>query len=168
MEEQVQQRVERARELLKTVRHAAMATVNEDGSPHNTPYHFMYSPDLQYLYWASSPESVHSQNVARSGQIFVVLFDSMNQGGGLYIRADNAHIAQDEELETVLEMYNAKRLAAGKEPLQVSDYSGDSPQRMYAATTQQFWVNGSVHKSNGQVLRDSRHEISREDLLGHD
>lgn len=165
MEEQVQQRIGRARELLKTVRHAAMATVNEDGSPHNTPYHFMCSPDLQYLYWVSSPESVHSQNVARSGQIFVVLFDSMNQGGGLYIRADNAHIAQDEELETVLEMYNAKRLAAGKEPLQVSDYSGDSPQRMYAATTQQFWVNGSVHKSNGQVLRDSRHEISREDLL---
>jgi hypothetical protein len=31
-------RVKQARELLAMVQHAAMATVNEDGSPHNTPY----------------------------------------------------------------------------------------------------------------------------------
>lgn len=168
MDEQVRERIERAKELLATVRHAAMATVNEDGSPHNTPYHFMCSTDLRYLYWASSPESVHSQNMARTGQIFVVLFDSMDRGGGLYIRADDAHIAQGGELAAALEGYNAKRLAAGKEPLQVSDYSGDNPQRMYMATTRQCWVNGSVHASNGQVLGDSRREISREDLLAND
>ena len=33
-------RTEWAKELLGAVRHAAMATVNEDGSPHNTPVLF--------------------------------------------------------------------------------------------------------------------------------
>jgi predicted pyridoxine 5'-phosphate oxidase superfamily flavin-nucleotide-binding protein len=36
-EQTIRQRIERARELLHTVRHVALATVNEDGSLHNAP-----------------------------------------------------------------------------------------------------------------------------------
>jgi general stress protein 26 len=156
-----EQKITRARELLTTVRHAAMATVNEDGSPHNTPYFFMCSPDLQYLYWGSHPESEHSKNVARTGQIFVVLYDAMERGG-LFIQANNVHIAEGAELEQV---HNDRRIAEGREPLPISYYQGDSPQRTYIAQTQKFWANTSERGAEGLIIRDIRIEITREDLL---
>jgi hypothetical protein len=160
----LQQRVERARELLKAVRHAAMATVNADGSPHNTPYLFMCSPDLQYLYWGSHPDSVHSQNVARTGQIFVVLYDSMERGG-LYIRADGTHIAEDIELEAALKVHNNRRMAEGKDSLPIEYYQGENPQRMYIATVRQLWTVVPERDETGLLIRDCRVEITREQLL---
>jgi hypothetical protein len=44
-------RIEQAKHLLNDVRFAAMATVNEDGTPHNTPYFFMYDETITHLYW---------------------------------------------------------------------------------------------------------------------
>jgi len=164
MKEDIQNKIQRARELLQTVHHAAMATVNEDGSPHNTPYFFMCSPDLQYLYWGSHPESEHSKNVARTGQIFVVLYDAMERGG-LFIRADDAHVAEGHELEAALAEHNRRRSLQGNEPLSLNYYSGEAPQRMYIATTRQFWVNGAERRADGLIIRDRRYEITRQDLL---
>lgn len=157
------ERIERAKELLVTVRHAAMATVNEDGSPHNTPYFFMCDGDLTHLYWGSHPDSQHSRNVARTGQIFVVLYDTM-QRGGLYIQADDAHATQGKELETALAVHNARRTLEDKEPLPL-EYYQNGPQHMYVATVRKLWINYSEKDAAGHVLRDYRQEISREELL---
>jgi len=154
----------RARELLASVRHAAMATVNEDGSPHNTPYFFMCSADLTCLYWCSHPEAQHSKNVLRTGQIFVVLYDVLERGG-LFIRADDAYIAENTELDKALAEYNRRRTLRGQEPLPREYYEGSSPQRMWIATTRQFWVNGTERDAADRILRDVRTEISREILL---
>ena len=156
-------KIERARELLATVRHAAMATVNEDGSPHNTPYFFMCSADLMHLYWGTHPQSEHSKNVARTGKIFVALYDAYERGG-LFIRATDARIAEGAELDEALAEHNRRRALEGKDPLPVSYYQGASPQRMYIATTQQFWVNDAERDSNGLVIRDIRREVSRKEL----
>lgn len=164
MEEQAVQRINRARELLRTVRHAAMATVNEDGTPHNTPYFFMCSPDLRYLFWGSHPASQHSQNIVRTGQIFVVLYDA-HERGGLYIRADKAHITEGQELEVALEVHNRRRAAEGRAPIPMEYYQGGSPQHMYTATVQQLWVNEAIRDANGVLVRDQRAEIAKEDLL---
>jgi hypothetical protein len=141
-----------------------MATVNEDGSPHNTPYFFMRDDSLEHLYWGSHPDSQHSQNVARTGQIFVVLYDALERGG-LYIEADDGHVAEGEELETALAVHNALRAKEGREPLPISYYQGDKPQRVYVATTRRFWVNGTERGVDELIIRDVRYEISREDLL---
>lgn len=53
------------RELLKIVRHAAMATVNPDGTPHNTPYFFIHDPEFTKLYWGSHIDSQHSKNIEK-------------------------------------------------------------------------------------------------------
>lgn len=79
MNSDVERGVKRAKELLATARHATMATVNKDGSPHNTPYYFLYDETLEHLYWASHPESLHSGNVVRSQQIFVVVYDMVER-----------------------------------------------------------------------------------------
>lgn len=62
-----QVQIDRAKELLRTVRHAAMATVNADGTPHNTPFFLILDPELKRVYFGSHPHSVHSQNVVRTG-----------------------------------------------------------------------------------------------------
>lgn len=164
MDNLLKERIDRARELLRTVWHAAMATVNEDGSPHNTPYFFMCDDTLEHLFWGSHPDSEHSKNVARTGQIFVVLYDAMERGG-LFIRADDAHATEGKELEIALAEHNRRRAKEGKGPLPRSYYEDGSPQRMYMATVRQLWVNDSERGDDGQLIRDIRTEITKEDLL---
>jgi len=160
----MEEKLARAKQLLNTVRHAAMATVNADGSPHNTPYFFMHSSDLRYLYWGSHPDSLHSQNVLRTGQVFVVLYDAMERGG-LFIRADEAHPVEGEELDGALEIHNARRLAEGSQPLSIDYYRNTAPHGMWMATTRQFWTNDAERDKDSLVIRDIRVEISRKQLL---
>ena len=158
------ERIERAKELLKIVHHAAMATVNEDGSPHNTPYFLMHNDELTRFYWSSHPDSQHSKNVARTGQAFVVIFDSTGAGGGLYVRLQNAHATEGEELVAALAVHNQMRARGGKDPLDISYYK-TSPQKMYMADVIKLWVNVSERDAHGQIIQERRHEISQADLL---
>lgn len=157
--------IARGKELLASVLHAAMATVNEDGTPHNTPYFFMIDHDLRHLYWGSHPDSVHSRNIVRTGRLFVVLFSAYERGG-LYIEADGGHILEGDELDIGLELLNARRAAQGEEPLGRDYYVGDKPQRMWGAKTLRFWVNGTRRGPDGLITQDIRTEVGREDLLG--
>jgi hypothetical protein len=163
LQKTLDQQIERAKELLGTVLHAAMATVNEDGSPHNTPYFFMCNADLTRLYWGSHSASEHSKNVARTGQLFVVLYEADSRGG-LFIRADNAHVAEGTELDEALAEHNRRRALQGKDAIPLDYYQGGTQQRMYVADTRQFWVNGTDRGADGLIIRDIRTEISRESL----
>ncbi len=158
------QRLNRAKELLQRARHAAMATVNEDGSPHNTPFRFLHDGQLTYIYWGSHPESRHSKNVLRTGEIFVVVYDAV-EWGGLYIRAENGHLLDGAELDEGLKVHNQFRASEGKKPLEQSYYTGDSPQRMWSAKTVEFWVNDAKRDPEGHLIQDIRHKIAIEDLL---
>jgi hypothetical protein len=166
MQVSIKERIERARELLNTVRHAAMATVNEDGSPHNTPYFFMYDEKFENLYWSSHPDSQHSKNVVRTKQIFVAVYDAVGKGGGLYIDANKAHQVTAKELPEALRVHNFFRSTEGKEPLELSYYKGKNPQRMYKASVKGLWVNLAERNNNGQIIRDIRTAITHKDLLG--
>lgn len=156
--------IERAKELLHTARHAAMATVNEDGSPHNTPFRFLYDPKLQYVFWGSHPESLHSLNIIRTGQIFVVLYDAVLRGG-LYMKCENAHMLEGKELEDALVVHNSFREKNGESILNIDYYQGASPQRMWRAEIKNFWVNGAERDAQGHVARDGRKEITARDLF---
>ncbi|MGB4759439.1 MAG: pyridoxamine 5'-phosphate oxidase family protein [Candidatus Saccharimonadales bacterium] len=162
---EVQQRIERARQLLGAVRHAAMATVNEDGSPHNTPYFFMYDEKFENLYWGSHPDSQHSQNVKRTKQIFVVVYDAVERGG-LYVQANEAYQVTAKELPEALRVHNFFRATEGKEPLPESQFKGKNPQRMYKANVTNLWVTLAERGKDGQMIRDIRIPISHQDLLG--
>lgn len=158
-----EERIKRAQELLSTVNHAAMATVNEDGSPHNTPYFFMISSDLKLLYWGSHPDSQHSKNISRTGELFVVLYDAI-ESGGLYIKAEQGRVCDENELEAALEVHNARRTIRGKTPLSRSYYQ-DGPQQMWQAVAKNFYVNYSTKDQEGRVEQDLRKEVARELLV---
>lgn len=157
------ERLARVKEILKAVKHPAIATVNEGGSPHNTPVFGVLDDDL-HLYWASHPASVHSQNITRTGQAFIVLFDSMGAlGGGLFMQCSARQLEQSE-LPAGLAIFNAARQQLGREPISIAEVSGDSPQRLYSAIPEKLWVNMAERNEQGHVVRDRRHEITLEDL----
>ena len=141
-----------------------MATVNADGSPLNTPYFFMADAELRQLYWGSHPQSLHSQNILRTGQLFVVLYDAIERGG-LYIEADGGHVLEGEELERALEIHNVRRAQYGGGPLEL-DYYVEGPQRMWSARTHRFWINASERDDgSGLLIRDYRLEVDRAELI---
>jgi len=157
-------RIKRARYLLKNARHIAMATVNEDGSPHNTPLFFIRDDALDYVYWASHPDSLHCQNALRTGQVFFALYES-DAGGGLFIKANESKELALQDLAAALSVHNAMRAKEGKEPLPLSHYSEESPQRMYRAKPTHFYVNYSQRNAEGLIVKDYRREISIEELM---
>lgn len=155
--------VARAKYLLNNVQNAAMATVNDDGSPHNTPFFFIHDNPLRYIYWSSQPESLHSKNIERDGRIFVVVYEA-NEGGGLYIEADEAHVLKGDELIEALDVNNALRFKEGKGILAASYYANESPQRMYSAKPNHLYVNYSERNTDGKITRDIRHEVTIAEL----
>jgi hypothetical protein len=164
MSKTIEEQIERAKELLSVARHASMATVNEDGTPHNTPFMLMYDDTLEHIYWGSHPEAEHSKNILRTGQIFVALYDAVERGG-LYIRANDAHQLDGAELDKALAIHNRLREARGQDQLPLSYYVGTSPQRMWSAAIAQLWVNGTKRGEDGHITQDIRTEISATDLL---
>lgn len=164
MRTRVKEKIERARELLATSRHVSIATVNEDGSPHNSPVRFLYDPKLTHIYWDSHPDSMHSKNVVRTGKIFAALYDR-NERGGLYMQGERAHELSGRELEKALKVHNAFRVKEKAEPLPLSYYTGESPQRMWGAEIARLWVNYAERGADGHLLKDVRIAITAQELL---
>ncbi len=164
MENAVKDRIARVKELLGTSRYAAMATVNVDGSPHNTPFFFMHDGELEHVYWSSHPDAQHSKNIERTGQLFVVLYDK-SEGGGLYIRCEAGHELSGGEFETALSVHNEFRARENKVALRLGYYSGPNSQRMYGAKTIGFWVNITEHDTEGHIVSEYRHEVERQRLI---
>lgn len=158
-------KLNRAKELIYTSRHIALATTNTDGSPHNSPVRFFYDEKLENIYWGSNAEALHSQNVLRTGQMFAVLFDRI-EFGGVYMKCEGGHILDGNELEVGLQITNSSRAKEGKEKIDLDYYSAGSVQKMWSAKITTLWINMPVRDENGHILRDERVELERS-ILTH-
>ncbi len=165
MDDALQESIQRAREFLKKVRNAAMATVNEDNSPHNTPFFFMYNPEFTKIIWGSHPDSQHSKNIIRTGQLFIAIYDSFGRDG-FYIKANRGHIVEGDELTEVLTIHNSFRANENKKPLEESYYESPNPQRMWSADVEKIWVLVSERDENDLLIQEHRKEITPQDLIG--
>lgn len=157
-------KLKRAKELIHTSKHIALATTNVDGSPHNSPVRFFYDKKLENIYWGSNTEALHSQNILRTGQLFGVLFDRM-EFGGVFIKCEGGHTLEGKELEVGLEITNAARAKEGQEKITLDYYAGGSIQKMWSAKITNLWINMPVRDENGHILRDERVELERSVLL---
>ncbi len=157
-------KLNRAKELIHTSRHIALATTNADGSPHNSPVRFFYDEKLENIYWGSNTEALHSQNILRAGQIFAVLFDRI-EFGGVYIKCEDGHILEGYELEAGLQITNASRTKEGQQKITPDYYSAGSVQKMWSAKITNLWINMPMRDENGYILRDERVELERSILL---
>lgn len=116
------EKIARARELLETVRHIPLATVNADGSPHNSPVFGAFDDQLN-MFWCSHPGALHSQNIARTSQVFIVVFDSMQKGGGLFIQGQALQVP-NANLDHALNTFNMALQKGGRPTLALEKSDG--------------------------------------------
>lgn len=156
-----------AKKLLQKVRHAAYATVSEDGTPHNSPLMLIYNEDLTKLYIGSYSESLHCKNLVRTGRAFAVLYDSFTKGqGGVYITGVNAHECTGDELVEALRVHNAVRTQHSSERIDISYYQAAKPsQRMYSIDIAKIEIYSVVRRKDGLVVSEARDEVDAKDLL---
>lgn len=164
MNDELQARIQRAQELVRTIHHVPLATVNDDGSPHMSPV-FLAFDDALTGYWSSHPETAHSHNLTRDPQVFLVVFDSKEGHGGLYVRAEASVITDKTELAHGLAL-----LAALKESMYgsmgpIEQYLQPGGPRIYKAVARQLWVNKGERDAQGVIVRDNRFEIHVQDIL---
>jgi len=160
----MEERIERAREILKEIHHVPVATVNQDGTPHNSPV-FMAFDDKLRGYWASRPDSLHSRNIARNSHVFMVIFDSKEGHGGLYIAAEAKALDDPKQAgkgHAILRRLKEQFYGSMGE---LDAYLGEATQRIYCAVPQKIWVNQSERDANGIITKDARYEIPLEILL---
>lgn len=150
-----QERLDHIAAMLQRVHHAAVATVNADGLPHNSPLFVALGEDMT-VYWSSHPEAQHSQNIERTGKAFVVFYDSVQAGGGLYMECD-AEPAEGTDMLVALAAFNKTRTMLGRDGIDIEHFRG--PQRLYMATPRLAWINYAERDETGRVVRDNRYLV---------
>jgi nitroimidazol reductase NimA-like FMN-containing flavoprotein (pyridoxamine 5'-phosphate oxidase superfamily) len=100
---------QRAAAVIEANKYLTLGTVGEDGRPWVTPVYF--TPDgHDDFYWVSSPEAVHSVNIARNPDVSIAIFDSsvaIGQASAVYLTA-RAGVVPDDELEQRAAFYSSR------------------------------------------------------------
>jgi uncharacterized protein YhbP (UPF0306 family) len=99
----------RAAAVIEANKYLVLGTVGADGLPWVTPVYF--TPDgHDAFYWVSSPDALHSRNLAERPDVSIAIFDSSVPIGGasaVYFRAQ-AGLVPDDELEACATLYAAR------------------------------------------------------------
>ena len=156
--------IDKVKETLSKINYACMATVNQDGSPHNSPLVFLYDENFEYIYWGSHPDALHSQNVLRTGQAYFAAYDAIGGGPGVYIQAEQAAIVSEVELDEALRVHNHFRSKLGKKSIEKAYYAVDMPQKMWKAKVVTVWTNDFERDANGRLQKDFKIKIELNEL----
>jgi len=162
-----QKRIEQIRQVIAETKIVPLATVSPGSVPHNSPVFLAFDADFNAI-WSSDLASQHSQNIERTGQVFLAAFDSTNKtGGGLYIDAHASMIpVQDPDFLPALRVYaNAKKAAGAPLPVR-EDFTQSDGQRLYIAVPKSLWINYSTKDEQGKIVRDQRFRVSIAALRG--
>jgi hypothetical protein len=165
MNDTLQQQIAAAAGLLNDTMFAALATVNADGTPHNTPLFFMHDEDLSHVYWGSRTDTLHSANIERTGRMYMVVYDSVKyMRGGLYITGIEARRLMGTELDEGIRVQNANRAKFNKDPLPRSYYENNS-QALYRASVEKIEIHVVNRDQEGRVASEVHHTVSPHELL---
>jgi general stress protein 26 len=127
--------VEIARAIVDEISYMTLATVDEDGLPWASPVWFAHA-DYAEFFWISRPDSRHSQNIAVSPQIAIVIFDSrvpIDTGRGVYMEAHAEQVTEDAEIEQVMAIFSETSLAQGGSGWTADEVRSPAELRAYRA-----------------------------------
>jgi nitroimidazol reductase NimA-like FMN-containing flavoprotein (pyridoxamine 5'-phosphate oxidase superfamily) len=100
---------ETARKVIDDNVYLALGTASPSGVPWVSPVY--YTPDRYTdFYWISSPDALHSRNIAQRADVSLAIYDSHAPIGGaeaVYITATAAQVP-DGELEAAAALYNGR------------------------------------------------------------
>jgi Pyridoxamine 5'-phosphate oxidase len=147
----------RAHGVIAANKYMTLATVDRDGDPWISPVFFAPDTGRRFL-WASSPEALHSRNIAEHPGVSVVVYDSSVPIGGaraVYVRAV-AGVVPDDELEALAVVYS-NRLPEQRV------FSADDLRdelRLYQAVVRRSWMLVTGRDADYGTGIDRRVEVS--------
>jgi len=147
----------KALHVLDTISFATLATANTKGEPWNTPVFCAH--DGFTIYWCSHEESVHSQNIAANGRVFITIYNSKagpGEGLGVYLQAHARVLKDESEIRQALELLGQRR---GRPFQFIEKFMGDSPRHVYTAEPVAVWTNDANIDTDGDFIRDFRVEV---------
>ena len=146
----------RAAAVIEANTYMALGTVGADGLPWVTPVYF--TPDgHDTFYWASSPNSLHSRNLAERPDVSIAIFDSTVPIGGasaVYFRAQAA-LVPDDELEASATLFSSRYT-------ELHAYTADQLRddlRLYRARATEHWILVTGGDPEYGTGRDSRRPV---------
>ena len=122
--------VAQAREVIDTTPYLVLGTLDGDGTPRTSPVFFGVD-EYRDFYWVSSPEAIHSLNVAERPAVRAVIFDSTVRAGcgrAVYLTG-RARRVPDQELGRRCEV--AFRDLAGARAFAPAELDSSADLRLY-------------------------------------
>ena len=158
------ERHKKVRHLLAHIPHVAIATVTEEGLPHNSPVFGAFNDKL-HLFWASDPNAMHSHNIRRSGEVFVVVFDSHAGGDGLYFAGHAEELTDTAHFNYAYQLLTQAKARVGGRLGSRERYEGEGPQRLYRMVPEAVWINHIVKDDDGLIITDERVSLALDELI---
>ena len=122
---------EQARHVLLDVRYLALGTTEPDGRSRVSPVYVTWDgPDD--FYWVSSPEAVHSRNVADRPAVSGVVFDSTRpprETSAVYLTATASEVPVEDLPEQCSRAF--RHLSEGARAFEPAELSGEARLRLY-------------------------------------
>src|SRR6476619_5254402 len=124
-----------ARTVLDGNRYVVLGTADGGGKPWVSPVFYTLS-GYRELIWMSSPQALHSRNLAERAEVSLVVFDSRaepGEGMAVYMCGVAAEV-------TVAAAYGDAALLKGGRRVKTDEVTGDGSYRMYRATVREHWI----------------------------
>ncbi|MFF4499548.1 pyridoxamine 5'-phosphate oxidase family protein [Streptomyces sp. NPDC001401] len=132
-----------------------LATADGDGRPWSSPVYFAHVEYREFL-WVSSPEAVHSRNIAVRPEVGIAVFDSsaaIGTGQGAYMSAA-AERVDGPAVERAIEVFSRRSVLHGGRVWTADDVRGDSGMRLYRAVAHDHSVLAKDGRPDHRIPAD--------------
>lgn len=138
-----------ARTIIDSNMYMTLGTADETGRPWASPVYYA-SAGYTEFFWVSSPEAMHSRNIAARPQIGIVVFDSqapVGAGQGVYMSAI-AEQPTGVDLERGIDVFSRRSIAHGAPGWRLEDVRAPAPYRLYRAIVSEHSVLDPAARPN--------------------
>ena len=150
-----------ARAILDASLYMTLGTADESGRPWVSPVYYA-ADGYQDVFWVSSPEARHSENIAARPDVSLVVFDSharIGEGQAVYMTAIAEELA-GAELIRGIEVFSRRSVRHGAGPWKPSDVKAPSSLRAYRATVTEHSIFDAKAQPALSRGRDRRIQVS--------
>jgi nitroimidazol reductase NimA-like FMN-containing flavoprotein (pyridoxamine 5'-phosphate oxidase superfamily) len=146
----IAQWAKKAKQELKANAYMTIATSNHD-KPWNSPVYCAYDKDYNF-YWNSYIGTQHSKNIAVNRQVFVVVYNKIEDGFGVYMKGTARKLTSEKEITSAMKLLFKRQ---GKNYTDPKGFAV-SP---YKFTPRRFWINDEAYIKGKKI--DIRIEITK-------
>jgi nitroimidazol reductase NimA-like FMN-containing flavoprotein (pyridoxamine 5'-phosphate oxidase superfamily) len=130
-----------ARAIVDSNRYMTIATADASGRPWASPVYYAAAAYSEF-FWVSSPDAVHSRNIASRPEVTIVVFDSrapVGEGQAVYISALAAELT-GADLDRGIQVFSKRSVEHAPREWTVDDVRPPAFHRLYRAAATERWI----------------------------